>query len=226
MIAVIAAMGGEIERHRNALLPPRPAPFGKTRSIPAPSKTRHIAGSSRAGRHTSLTGHRGQTGPPPARFQDGRCHRYHQQCTRAGYRSLRGSSTSAPRWAGPAIPFPHVRARRLSFPMCHPPLRGRQAVSIATGPEMSVDHQARTASRCPDRTWQSAGTTGRPPGRKAGLRTNDGNLVRTGPRNIYRPVDKIRILLIPRAAGLRFREPRDLYNSLWTAKFQTSWRRP
>ena len=52
MIGIVAAMGGEIESDGQPLLARRPVPGGRRRWTLPPSRSRHIGGWSRGGRHT------------------------------------------------------------------------------------------------------------------------------------------------------------------------------
>ena len=66
MIAVVAAMGGEIERDRQAHLPGRQVLAVEGVGTPRRSRSRHIAGPSTAGRHTSWRARRAGTAESPA----------------------------------------------------------------------------------------------------------------------------------------------------------------
>ena len=70
VVAVVAAVGGEVERDRQAHLPGGEVLRGRTRSTPRRSRSRRTGGSSTAGSRTSWPGRPARTGSKPGRRVD------------------------------------------------------------------------------------------------------------------------------------------------------------
>ncbi len=111
MIAVVTAMGGEIEGDRKAHLPAGEILAVERVRTPRPSRNRHIGEPSRAGPHTSWRVRRAGTarclaGCRPPQSPPGR-----PPCRAASHRSLPAHAKRGCRAAGSSVPSPPARPR-------------------------------------------------------------------------------------------------------------------
>ena len=91
MVAVVAAMGGEVEGDRQALSARPRGCAGRRRCCPRPWRSRHTAGSSRAGSCTWWDRGRAGTAAGPARCRGNPARPCRRRCRAAGRRCLRAS---------------------------------------------------------------------------------------------------------------------------------------
>ena len=94
VVAVVSAMGGQVEGHADPPAARPPARGGRRRCFPPPSRSPHIAGSSRGGLRTSWRARRGRKAPRPAPCPGGRCRPDRRRRRTGGRRSPPASARS------------------------------------------------------------------------------------------------------------------------------------
>ena len=112
VVAVVAAVGREVEGDATPPAAPPPAPCGRRRSTPPPSRSPHTGGSSTAARRTSSPAARGCRARAPAGSRGGRARRGRARYRAAGRRSPPGVSQVRLAAACPSAPSRPAPSRR------------------------------------------------------------------------------------------------------------------